>query len=68
MKKNTDRTTELSKMNRKDLFIELMQKKFELAHTRIAISMQKEKRVNKIKLLKNDVARIMTIIRSLNER
>jgi len=68
MKKNTDRTTELSKMNRKDLFIELMQKKSELAHTRIAISMQKEKRVNKIKLLKNDVARIMTIIRSLNER
>jgi ribosomal protein L29 len=68
MKKNADRTIELSKKSRKELYSELTQKKYELAHIRIAISTQKEKKVNKVKLLKSDIARILTIIRSTNEQ
>lgn len=68
MKKNADRTIELGKKSRKELYFELGQKKYELAHVRIAVSTQKEKKVNKIKLLKSDIARILTIIRSANEQ
>ncbi len=62
MQKHQQQLTELRKKSRSSLFQERRVQQDQLTKLRIAVSLQKEKNVSQIKLLRKSIARLETVL------